>query len=369
MTDTPRTGLEFVDAGTTDIDQPVNNNALALDAVVGMNVVSATTTAEPTLTSPTDDGKVYIIPAGATGTNWAAQATGTIAQWYSSNWYFYAPWAGLQARAADTGIRYQYTTSWAVYASVGAQSALAGTGGTAGFLRGDGTVSSALTGGFSVDTNVLFVDDTNNRIGVNTSTPQRAHHIVGPSGPVASFPSGPGAATALIVENNANSSFATVFAAGSSSSFSGYTSGAAVAAFSFTYNDTTGIWGFTVGTGNPLSLEDDTVTITVSERRTGIQTQALTANTDNLTLNATAATIRFTSNGAYDLTGITGGAVGRRVRLLNASAFTITLKHDATSTAANRFFTPNNADFAIRQNGACDIEYDTTSSRWRVIGA
>lgn len=146
MTDTPRTGLEFVDAGTTDIDQPVNNNALALDAVVGMNVVSATTTAEPTLTSPTDDGKVYIIPAGATGTNWAAQATGTIAQWYSGNWYFITPWAGLQARAADTGIRYQYTTSWAVWATTGAQTALAGTGGTATFLRSDGTNTATITG-------------------------------------------------------------------------------------------------------------------------------------------------------------------------------------------------------------------------------
>lgn len=145
MTDTPRTGLEFVDAGTTDIDQPVNNNALALDAVVGMNVVSATTTAEPTLTSPTDDGKVYILPAGRTGTNWGAQAVGTIAQFYSGTWYFYAPWAGLQARAADTGIRYQYTTSWAVWATADAQSALAGTGGTTGWLRGDGTVSASVT--------------------------------------------------------------------------------------------------------------------------------------------------------------------------------------------------------------------------------
>lgn len=124
MTDTPRTGLEFVDAGTLDIDQPVNNNALALDAVVGMNVVSATTTAQPTLSSPADNGKVYILPSGKTGTNWGPRAVGDIAQFYSGTWYFYTPWAGLMARAADSGIVYQFTTAWAVWASVFGQSLL-----------------------------------------------------------------------------------------------------------------------------------------------------------------------------------------------------------------------------------------------------
>jgi hypothetical protein len=47
----------------------------------------------------------------------------------------------------------------------------------------------------------------------------------------------------------------------------------------------------------------------------------------------------------------------------------ITLVHDATSTAANRFFCPNSANVALRPNGWVDIWYDTTSSRWRVVGA
>lgn len=106
-----------------------------------------------------------------------------------------------------------------------------------------------------------------------------------------------------------------------------------------------------------------------AEYQAGDQAPALTANTDNLTVNATARVLRITSNGAYNLTGLTGGAAGRRLTLLNASAFTITLTHDATSTAANRFYCPNNTNVAVRQNGSAEVIYDATSSRWRVIGA
>lgn len=253
----------------------------------------------------------------------------------------------------------------------GALSALAGTGGTAGFLRGDGTVSSALTGGFSVDTNVLFVDNTNNRVGVNNSSPQRPLHVVGANGTVASFPSGPGAATSLILENNANSSMALVCAVGSSMSYAGYTSGGSVAAFSFTYNDATGTFGFTVGAGQPLVLTASQSRIPLASVYLGAQTINLTGNTDNLLVSATVSRVRFTSTGSYQLTGIdpTGGHIdGRRLRLENTdSVDTLTLVHDATSTAANRFLGANNANVAIRPNGALDIEYDGTSGRWRIV--
>jgi hypothetical protein len=106
-----------------------------------------------------------------------------------------------------------------------------------------------------------------------------------------------------------------------------------------------------------------------AEYQTGVQSVSLTANTDNLSLNASTRILRLSSNGAYNLTGITGGAAGRRLTLLNTSAFTITQTHDATSTAANRFFCPNNTNVAVRQNGATEMIYDATSSRWRVIGA
>ena len=75
---------------------------------------------------------------------------------------------------------------------------------------------------------------------------------------------------------------------------------------------------------------------------------------------------------ATALSGITAPVVGNKHDfhiLINASAFTLTLKHDVTSTAANRFYCPNNADVLVRQNGTVFIIYDTNASRWRVMGA
>lgn len=100
----------------------------------------------------------------------------------------------------------------------------------------------------------------------------------------------------------------------------------------------------------------------------------LAANTNNW--NPTGLTtcnrIRASADAARDLTGIdasSAGVNGRRYRLQNIGAFAITLKHDVTSTAANRFYCPNNADVVLRPNGFVDIEYDTAVSRWRVSGA
>jgi hypothetical protein len=42
--------------------------------------------------------------------------------------------------------------------------------------------------------------------------------------------------------------------------------------------------------------------------------------------------------------------------------------HDVTSTAANRFYCPGSVDLILNANDSVHIEYDSTSSRWRVIG-
>lgn len=61
---------------------------------------------------------------------------------------------------------------------------------------------------------------------------------------------------------------------------------------------------------------------------------------------------------------------GSVVVIHNISAVnSITLTHDTLSTAANRFYLPNNADVVIRPNGSATFRYDGTSSRWRMIGS
>lgn len=111
------------------------------------------------------------------------------------------------------------------------------------------------------------------------------------------------------------------------------------------------------------------VTIAFQERHTGIQTVNLTGNTDNLSLTSTTRILRLTSSGgSVNLTGITGGTNGRRLTLMNAdSADTITLTHDATSTAANRFYGANNANVAVRPRGGVELVYDGAVSRWQTI--
>jgi hypothetical protein len=106
----------------------------------------------------------------------------------------------------------------------------------------------------------------------------------------------------------------------------------------------------------------------VSEVQTGKQSANLGGNTDNFSLTSTTRILRLTSTGAVNLTGITGGTDGRRLTLINAdTADTITLVHQATSTAANQFLCPAGANFAVRRDGGVELVYDGTSSRWRVV--
>lgn len=102
-----------------------------------------------------------------------------------------------------------------------------------------------------------------------------------------------------------------------------------------------------------------------------ISPTAILANTNDYapTGIATANVLRLDSDGAYDLTGLTGETTGKAMLLINISAFTITLKHDVTSTAAYRFLLPGNADYALLANEAVWLFYDATSARWRTIGA
>ncbi|MHB0965559.1 MAG: hypothetical protein ACYC36_03805 [Bellilinea sp.] len=99
-----------------------------------------------------------------------------------------------------------------------------------------------------------------------------------------------------------------------------------------------------------------------------ISPTALAANTDDWapTGFSTASTIRLDASAAYNLTGIAAGTEGRMIMLHNISAYTITLKDNVTSTAANRF--QLNGDYSLAADCSVVLEYDSTSSRWRVFG-
>ena len=80
---------------------------------------------------------------------------------------------------------------------------------------------------------------------------------------------------------------------------------------------------------------------------------------------ATTSVIRMAASAAFDLTGLTGGADGRIITLMNIGTFTITLKNSVTSAAANQFLLT--ADVPVAANESVTLMYDTTASRWKQI--
>jgi hypothetical protein len=82
---------------------------------------------------------------------------------------------------------------------------------------------------------------------------------------------------------------------------------------------------------------------------------------------ATASLIRLDSSSAYNLTGLTGGATGRILVLHYIGTNTLTItSEDTNSSAANRFSLTK--ALIMQQNSCVVIQYDGTSSRWRVVG-
>jgi hypothetical protein len=90
---------------------------------------------------------------------------------------------------------------------------------------------------------------------------------------------------------------------------------------------------------------------------------------------ADATILRLEGTGGNQLlTGLAGGADGRRIEIHNIGDTRIRFPHDsASSTAGNRFLLPlgdagdvAEAELALRPRGKAILSYDGTSSRWRV---
>lgn len=88
---------------------------------------------------------------------------------------------------------------------------------------------------------------------------------------------------------------------------------------------------------------------------------------------STAARVRVDPGAANRvINSLSGGADGRQFTLYNISTTqTLTLLHDdgATGTASMRFLCPNSVSLVIPVNGSRELEYDSGSSRWRVLGS
>lgn len=93
---TPIIGLDEIASDQVSKDITHNNALRALEGVL-IRVLSATTTAEPG--SPAN-GDAYIIPASATGTDWATYSQDDIAV-YNEGWYNFTPGHGWRVWIED----------------------------------------------------------------------------------------------------------------------------------------------------------------------------------------------------------------------------------------------------------------------------
>jgi len=133
--------------------------------------------------------------------------------------------------------------------------------------------------------------------------------------------------------------------------------------------------GAVVTTAFTETFLDDTTANAAKETleiyTTVISPAQITANQNNYapTGVGTAAEIRVDSDAARDITGISASQTdGREIAFTNDGAFSITLKHNVTSTAANRFDFGDDADTEVKAGASVRLRYDGTASRWRLLG-
>lgn len=104
----------------------------------------------------------------------------------------------------------------------------------------------------------------------------------------------------------------------------------------------------------------------------GIVSVSLSANTDDWTFSGIDGCrwVRVAPSAEYYISGIVAPTDGNRRLIIsnNSSTYTILLKHNTGSTAANRFDLPNSVDYALSPNTMAEFVYDVTSTRWRVAG-
>jgi hypothetical protein len=78
---------------------------------------------------------------------------------------------------------------------------------------------------------------------------------------------------------------------------------------------------------------------------------------------------RFTCESSTTITGFSNGSNGKLLYLHNASAVNVTFKNNSTSSLlANRIITGNNGDLILGPDKSITLQYDSFSSKWRVLG-
>ncbi|WP_417471294.1 DUF2793 domain-containing protein [Maricaulis sp.] len=97
---TPNLDLPLVMPAQAQKHVPVNESLLRLDALVQAQAQSRTLAVQPAMP---EDGQGWILPAGASGDDWAAMAAGSLAIWRDGFWSELPPRPGWRVHLIDEG--------------------------------------------------------------------------------------------------------------------------------------------------------------------------------------------------------------------------------------------------------------------------
>ena len=122
-------------SGTNQNSIPANDNAMRAE-VLAAGVIADDVTAQPG--SPAD-GDLYIIPSGATGTQWATFAEDSLAYYMDGTWYEFTPYENL-LKVVDGVVKIYDGADWVEYGGGGG-----GSGGPLEVQENGVTVSSDVT--------------------------------------------------------------------------------------------------------------------------------------------------------------------------------------------------------------------------------
>ena len=194
---TPRLGLPYLAAAQAQKHVTVNEGLAALDTLVACTVESRTAAAQPA--SPAD-GASWLLPAGATGAEWALHPAGTLLRFEAGAWTAVAVASGQIAYVRDEDAVVVRTASdWRRFADLvtALQNATGvGVGATADaynplIVKGPGALFTADTGGFQVKLNkasagqtasLLFQDGYGGRAEIGLCGDDLLHVKVSPDG-------------------------------------------------------------------------------------------------------------------------------------------------------------------------------------------
>lgn len=104
-----RLALSYLAEAQAQKHVTVNETFRRLDQLVHLSAKSAAVSVQPSA----NDGEAWILPAGATGDEWAGQPEGMVMAYQEGAWIAFQPFAGMLAYTEDeAGMRVFSGTSW-----------------------------------------------------------------------------------------------------------------------------------------------------------------------------------------------------------------------------------------------------------------